>query len=178
MSKIGTDIEHLQHVISEVLLNEWEAQGHSMSGKIVKEIEYQVKQETNKLILSGFMYPYGSIVAAGTPSSKIPFSGRTGRGGHSLYIEALQSYVKNRMNIQDEKKSLSVAFAIAHTQKNEGMPTKASYRFSSNGRRKDWVEGGLKNDKVTEAISELAHNVLSVNLDVIINKWQIELNKN
>lgn len=175
---IGTDIEHLQHVISEALMNEWDAQGHYMNGKIVKEIEYQVKQETNKLILSGFMYPYGSIVAAGTPASKIPFSGRTGRGGKSLYIEALQSYVKNRMNIQDDKKSLSVAFAIAHTQKNQGMPTKGSYSFSKNGKRTDWIEGGLKDDKVTEAISELAHNVLSVSLDVIINKWQVELNKN
>ena len=36
------------------------------------------------------------------------------------------------------KNPLGAAFAIAKTQKREGMPTKGSYKFSSNGRRKNW----------------------------------------
>ncbi len=52
---IFTDTERLQQVITEALLNEWEAQGHSMTGKIVKDIEWKVKQEVEKLTLSGYL---------------------------------------------------------------------------------------------------------------------------
>jgi hypothetical protein len=179
MAQIGTNIERLQQVLSESLMNEWEAQGHSMSGKVVKDLEFKTKQEANKLILEGFMYPYGSIQAAGVSASKIPYSGRTGRGGTSQYIQALQNYVKQRMNIPDEKKSLGIAFAIAATHKKEGMPSKGSYAYSSTGKRLVWIEEAFKNneDKIMEAISEMSYNLLSVQLDVILNKWQIEINK-
>jgi len=176
---IYNDIEKLESVISEVLLNEWEAQGHSMGGKVVKDIEYQSKIETNRIILSGFMYPYGNIQAAGVPSSKIPYSGHSKRGGTSLYITALQNYVKNRMGISDEKKSKGIAFAIAETQKKQGMPTRGSYRFSRTGKRTEWVSDALKrDDKITNAVSELAFNVMRVQFDALIDKWQVELNKN
>jgi hypothetical protein len=180
VATIATAVEKLEQIISEVLLNEWEAQGHSMGGKIVKDIEYKVKQETNKLILSGFMYPYGNIIAAGTPEHKIPYSGRTGRGGTSLYIQALQRYVKAKMNIDDEKKSLSIAFAIATSQKKYGMPTPRSYSFSSTGKRRDWIEEAFKKnqDRIGEAISEMAFDVITVQFDVILAKWQQEINKN
>lgn len=176
---IATDIERLEQVLSEALMNEWEAQGHSMTGKVVKEIEYKVKQDVNTLILSGMMFPYGSIQAAGVNAAKIPYSGRSGRGGTSLYIAALQDYVKNRMNISDEKKSLSIAFAIAATQKKEGMPTSGSYKYSSTGKRTAWVEDAFKKneDKITEAISAMSYNLLTIQLDVLLTKWQIELNK-
>jgi hypothetical protein len=176
---IGTLIEHLEQVVSEVLANEWEAQGHHMNGAVVRDIEYVAKYETNKILLSGLMYPYGMIIAAGTPENKIPFSGRTGRGGTSLYIAALQNYAKARMGVTDEKKSLSIAFAIATKQKAMGMPTPGSYRFSSTGKRKDWIELAFKNneDKITEAIRQMGVNVVSANIDVMLAKWNVLLNQ-
>jgi hypothetical protein len=174
---IATPIEHLQQVISEVLMDEWEAQGHKMTGDVVKEIDYQVKFNTNNIILSGLMFPYGSIQAAGITASRIPYGGRTGRGGKSAYISALQDYVKKRMGITDEKKSKSIAFAIATEHKKKGMPTDGSFRFSKNGRRKDWIEFALQSDKVTEAISEMAEGIITANIDVMITNWNIELNK-
>jgi hypothetical protein len=175
---IATQIERLEQVITESLLNEWEAQGHSMTGKIVRDIEYKVKEETNRMILQGFMYPYGNIIAAGISESKIPYSGRTGRGGTSLYIQALQNYAKVRMGISDEKKSLSIAFAIATSQKKHGMPTPRSYNYSSTGKRRDWIEEALKNNeqRIMEVISEMSYNMLSVQLDAILAKWQVQLN--
>jgi hypothetical protein len=99
--------------------------------------------------------------------------------GTSLYIQAIQEWVKNRMNISDSKKSLSIAFAIATTQKKYGMPTPASVFYSKTGKRTEWIEEAFKRDesKIGEAISNMAFNMLIVNLDVILNKWQIELNK-
>jgi hypothetical protein len=160
-------------------MDEWEAQGHKMSGKVYKEIEYQVKQTVDTLTLSGFMPFYGNIIAAGVKSGKIPYSGRTGRGGVSKYIQALQRYAQARMGIEDEKKSLSVAFAIATVQKKGGMPTQGSYKYTSTGKRTDWVEEAFKKneDKITEAVRDMSRDVLSVKLDVLIAQWQIALSK-
>lgn len=175
---IATHVEHLQHVLSELLMEEFEAQGHSMTGKLIKDIEYKVKQETTKLTLSGYAYIYGNILAAGTKAAKIPYGGRTGRGGTSLYILALQNYVKQRMNIQDEQKSKSIAFAIATEQKKHGMPTPGSHRFTTTGKRTDFVEEAFRKgeDRITEAVSQMAFNLLTVNFDVLLNKWQTEIN--
>ena len=180
MSEIAVITTNLEHVLSKALQDEWEAQGHSMNNKIIDTIEYVVKQETNSLTLSGMIYPYGNILAAGTKSSKIPYSGRTGRGGTSLYIQALQNYVKLRMHISDEKKSKSIAFAIATEQKKHGMPTPGSYSFTSTGHRLQWVEDAFKRseDKIVEAIREMTFNLLSINIDVLLNKWNALLNSN
>jgi len=176
---IATDIEKLQHVLNEALMDEFEAQGHRMTGKVVQDIEYVVKQHTDMISIAGMMYPYANYLAAGTSAGKIPFSGRTGSGGTSLYIEALKNYARQRMGIENDKKALSVAFAIAHTQKKQGMPTQGSYRFSRTGKRTEWVGDALKNneDKISEVISSMAFNLLTVKLDVLIKKWQIELNR-
>ena len=184
MADILTYVDKLEHVLTKALAEEWKAQGHEMNGKIVDTIDYVVKQETNALTVSGMMYPYGMIIAAGTDSSKIPYSGRTGRGGTSLYIQALQNYVKQRMRITDEKKSLSIAFAIAHTQKFsgdwKGMPTRGSYAYSKTGKRLAWIEEAFKHneDRIIETVREMCYELLSLNFDVILTKWQAELNKN
>ena len=182
MATIATDLEHLEHVLSEALANEWEAQGHHMTGKIVKDIEYVTKQEANKITLSGMIYAYGNIQASGVNSDKIPFSGTAkrgqGTGGISKYIQALKKYAEIRMNIP-ENKSLGVAFAIAKTQKKEGMPTRGSYTYSNTGKRTEWIEDAFKRDedKITEAIREMCYNLLSVQIDTLLKKWNIELNK-
>lgn len=184
MAEILTNIDKLKNVLTKALSDEWIAQGHSMNNTIIDNIEYVVKQETNKLTISGMMYVYGNIIAAGVMSSKIPYGGRTGRGGTSLYIKALQDYVKARMNIQDEQKSKSIAFAIAQTQKFSGdtwgMPTRGSYAYTKTGKRLEWIEEAFKHneDKIIESIREMCFNLLSVNFDVILAKWQAELNKN
>lgn len=176
---IQTDISKLEDVLNEALMEEFEAQGHKMTGKLIQDIEYVVKTEVDRLTISGYMYPYANYLAAGVKSSKVPFSGRTGRGGTSLYIEALKNYAKQRMSIDNEKKALSVAFAIAHTQKKHGMPTPGSYKYSGTGKRTEFVGDAFKNneDKITEVIEEMAFNMLTVKLDTMIEKWQIELIK-
>jgi len=174
-----TDVEKLQQTLSEILMDEWESQGHSMTGKVVKEIEYQIKQDATSLTLLGLAPFYGNIIAAGVKPARIPYSGRSGRGGVSKYIQGLQNYVKARMNISDDRKSLGIAFAIANTHKKEGMPTNRSYSFSTTGKRKDWIEEAFRKneDRITEAVREWATELISVHLDATLAKWQIELNK-
>jgi hypothetical protein len=178
MVEIATITTKLQNVLTKALTDEWKAQGHEMSGSIVENIDYVVKQEIDRLTISGMMYFYGNIIASGVMSSKIPYGGRTGRGGTSLYIKVLQDYVKARMHITDEQKSKSIAFAIAQTQKFSGdawgMPTRGSYAYTKTGKRLEWIEESFKHneDKIVETIREMCFNLLSVNFDVILAKWQ------
>jgi hypothetical protein len=180
-----TGIEKVKQVLSKALQDEWEAQGHSMTNKIIETIDYVVKQETDAMTISGMMYPYGAIIAAGVTSSKIPYSGHKGKGhggGTSQYIQGIQSFVKLRMRITDEKKSLGIAFAIAQTQKYSGdwmgMPTRGSYAFTKTGKRLAWIEEAFKHNEglITEVIQEMCWNVLSINFNVILNQWNKQLN--
>ncbi|TSA56912.1 hypothetical protein D4R42_02635 [bacterium] len=174
-----TGIDRLQAILNEALLEEWEAQGHSINGAVVREIDYRVTQTVNEVILSGYMPFYGNIIARGVKPGNIPYSGRSGRGGTSKYIQALQRYAQLRMGL-DEKESLGVAFAIANTQKKSGMPTPGSYRYSSTGKRTGWVEEALRRgeDKLTITVRELTNNYISINIDALLAKWQVELSKN
>lgn len=161
--------EELEKVLTEMLMKEWEAQGHSMTGKVITDIEYVVKQETRGVSIEGYMYPYANYQAHGAkwPGKRPP-------------IAPLQEYVKNRMGITDEKKSKSIAFAIAATLKKEGLPTSGGMRYSSTGTRKDFIGEAFRKgeDKLIEKVREMMFAVMEVQLDVLISKWQIELNKN
>ena len=172
-------LENLKKVISKVLLEEFTAQGHTMTGKVVKDIEYQKEYKGNFLHISGFMYPYGMIVQAGVTSDKIPYdpSKRTG-AGTSKYIQALMLYAKQRMGARSEQNAKSIAFAIARTHKKEGMPTKGSYKFSKTGKRKDWIIEAMdrKQDEITKAVMEVAEQAITVTFDLMITKYQTKLN--
>lgn len=175
---IYTEIEKLQLVLTELLREEFEAQGHTMTNKLIEDIEYKVRFEIETIIIEGAMYPYGSILNAGVKPGKVPFSGTGKKGGVSLYIKALQKYAMLRMNIGDDREALGVAFAIAHTQRREGMPTYDSYRFSSTGKRMDWIEEALRKERLTQAVTTLSFNIYSMDIDTFIKKWNVELNKN
>lgn len=165
---IQTPTDRLQQVISELLLNEWEAQGHSMTGKVVKDIEYVSKYEADKLILMGMIYPYGKYQATGAtwPNRKPP-------------IDPLQRWVKARMGISDEKKSRSIAFAISAELKKNGMPTSNSASYSSTGKRTAWIEDALKKgeDRIVEAISDMYWNKLNIEMDALTDRWNREFNR-
>ena len=106
MAEIITYVDKIENVLLEVLEAEWKAQGREMNGAIIRDMEFKIDHKEDTLTISGYIYLYGNIIAAGTSSGKIPFSGRTGSGGTSKYIEGLKNYAKARMAIADEKKAL------------------------------------------------------------------------
>lgn len=119
-----------------VLLNEglrkaFREQGHTLTGGWERSINATVSG--NHII--GEANYYGGILDSGVTPGRIPFGGaRSGpAGGKSKYIQALYLYWKQR-GLPD-KQAMSAAFATAHKQKTEGMPTAASNRFSSTGKR-------------------------------------------
>jgi hypothetical protein len=101
-----------------------------------------IKFEINTLVIEGLVPDYMAINNQGVPANKIPYYPGSGRKT-SKYIDGLIEYAKKRMGKSD-KEAKSVAFAIASKHKREGMPTKASARFSSTGRRTGFIEIALE----------------------------------
>jgi hypothetical protein len=161
-------IEQLQKILSEILLKEWEAQGHSMTGKVVKEIEYLSKQTADGLVIEGYMAPYANYQAHGAkwPNKRPP-------------IAPLQRYVQQRMGITDEKKSKSIAFAIAANLVKEGLPTEGGMKYTTTGTRRDFIGEALRKneDRISEEVSKLAFEQMSIKFDTIIDRWNTELNR-
>lgn len=137
------DIDGLKKFIESELMKTFKAQGHFMTGDLIDSIKWEVEQNAETLLISMFMKTYGIYLDAGVKSSKIPYTEGSG-DKYSKYIQGMIGYVKSRIT-SDNRKAKSIAFAIAKTQKKEGMPTRASYRFTSNGYRTRFMTTTIQN---------------------------------
>ena len=123
-------------------------QGHKLTGKLYQSAEIKQKTEEAGALIEAYYEDYAGAVNNGVAASRIPYSGISGRGGKSKYIEALVLYAQKR-GMTNPK---SAAFAIAAKHKKEGMCTNASKRFSKNGKRTGAFDDVLENTKITDMI--------------------------
>lgn len=160
-------------IISEIK-KELKAQGHYASGKSFEQISGLVEANINGLVKAYVLVPeHLLILDKGVKPSRVPFSRsrrRRGRGGSSKYIGALIDWLKIVEPSLSAKERKGRAFAIAYTAKAEGHPTQGSYRFSSNGRRKDWTKYAIDEnvDRATEIINygRIVEAIISDGLDI------------
>ena len=155
--------------LKKSLLQTWTDQGHFMNGNIISTMEFVVNSTDKYIDIIGMINKYGGYLESGVDKSKIPFTPPSGRGGKSLYIQALARYAQLKMHVS-EKESLGVAFAIAYTQKREGMPTRGSYAFTKTGKRTQWIQDTLKDkgDLISQFILDNFGQVLSTQIDNMI----------
>lgn len=136
--------------IEALIADQFEQQGHNMSGKFADSLRHEITESNgNRIIwiIDGTDQAYGKILNEGVEASRIPYLPQSERkargyersGGTSKYIQGLINFAKVRIGASD-KDAISIAFAIANTQAKEGMPTKGSYQFSKTGQRKGFVE--------------------------------------
>ena len=131
-------VAKLIRVIVDAVAAEWKAQGHNLTGQAIQEIEPVVSDMLNGVQIDVMVLDYMSINNTGVPAKNIPY--RRGSGAkESEYISGLIQYAKRRFQVGD-KEAKQIAFAIATRHKREGMPTKASARFSSTGKRTGFFE--------------------------------------
>jgi hypothetical protein len=101
----------------------------------------------------------------GVTAARIPYTPGSGRKT-SKYIDGLINYVKLRMGKSD-KEAKGIAFAIASRHKKEGMPTKASAKFSSTGKRTGFIDEALtgKEQQFAEMIELAVAEAFNVTID-------------
>ena len=144
-------LETLAAEVQQLIIDEWTKQGHHLTGAFEKAMYYEIEQGESITIkfYDGTERGYGAILNRGVPAERIPFYPGSGRK-YSKYIAGLARYAKLRMGASD-KDALSIAFAIAYKHKAEGMPTRDSSRYSSTGKRTEFVQDSTKDiDQVVE----------------------------
>lgn len=126
------------------------AQGHKASGRGIESVEAKITSANLERLVGVILandYLVGPV-DKGVKSSRVPFGGRSSEGT-SLYIQGLLNWARIVKPSLSEKERTSFVFAVAKTQKREGIPTRGAYSYTSNGRRTGWIENGIEKNAET-----------------------------
>lgn len=157
--------EAIAPIVVRVLQEEYALQGHTLTGKLAQSISINAKENATGAVLEVLMLEYGVYLSRGVPASKIPYSPGSGARS-SKYIAGLTAYAQQRFSV-GQKEATRIAFAIARKHKEDGMPTKASFAFSRNGRRTGAIEMAFQDalpelqNKLAPLVSDLAFNLIT-----------------
>lgn len=136
-TNIDDAVRRGMQLIVDELKEEMRAQGHVLTGSLLRSLEVDVSFERDGVRGVLKWSEYGNYLERGVKAAQIPF--RRGSGARvSKYIQGLIRFFELRG--LNEREAKSAAFATANKHKREGMPTRSSYRFSSNGRRTGMIE--------------------------------------
>lgn len=136
-------------------------QGHYNRGKLDRSMEYKMYYFAMRATVTFFMEEYGIALNSGIPANRIPFTSGSGKTD-SQYIKGLIDFFISK-GFGEE--AVSMAFRTAFVHKKEGMPTKASSRFSKNGKRVGFVEDAYgRNEKM---IVEKLESI--IDMDLLVN---------
>lgn len=134
-------------------------QGHNMTGALSKSVEHKERITTDGVVIQFLLNDYGVPVNNGIIPARIPYGSFTG-AKVSKYIQGLKRFAKIRFRVT-EKQALGIAFAIANKHKKEGLPTRGSYRYSKNGKRKNYIEDAilLRTKQIEQLIGDLENEL-------------------
>ena len=130
-------------VLSDGVRQELRDQGHVATGALDRGLRPEVTYKGGALSLSVVAPAHIDFVNKGT---RPRFVSRK-------QVDALETWVGVKMGITG-RKARGIAFAIARKHVQEGSPTRASYRFSKNGRRLSAVKFGT-NAVIGDALKKL-----------------------
>lgn len=160
-------LEQIASLALQAVAIEWKAQGHNLTGKAIREMETRIVEKGNITVIEGYVIDYMATINAGVTASRIPYTRGSGARS-SQYIKGLTDYVKRRMGKSD-KEAQRIAFAIASRHKKEGMPTKASRRFSKTGKRTGFIEQALED--VEPQLLELIERGIEESIIFVIDSF-------
>lgn len=141
--------------LQKALRAELKVQGHVLTGNLSDSIEYEITIDRNEAVGRMYFAEYGGFVEVGVSAENIPFGGRSGSGGTSRYIQGLISFWEGRG--LSGREAIGAAFATAQVHKREGMPSRASYQYSSSGERTGFARTVIEDntERIGQTISEL-----------------------
>jgi len=154
MSIVET-LESVLKLIQDELRAELAAQGHRLTGALENSLQYKIEVKSTVAIGRIYSEDYGIFVELGVSPERIPFGkGKGGGKKTSYYIQGLIAFWEKRG--LSGREAISAAFATAHVHAREGMPSRASYRFSSTGQRTGFVKAVTERnlDRIGDIIAE------------------------
>lgn len=174
--RVQTIIDSRTNVFIKEVQKELLDQGHVNTGKLRDSIRKEVERFPGLIRVTVFMLEYGFAIDKGIKPDRIPYSGFSGSGGTSDYIQGLQDYFITKGLSTDN--ALSAAFATANKHKQEGMPTKASFRFSNNGKRTGFFSDPLqKLRRELEVLNSEIASQITLSVREVFKRHQGEFEK-
>ena len=159
-------IEIISDLIKQDISTKLKEQGHNNTGSLLNSISYKITQTADSIITDFYMNNYGNIVDFGVRANRIPY--RRGSGAKkSKYIDGLINYFQSKGLSDAESKR--AAFATATIHKRDGMPTKASSRFSKTGERTGFITKVIDSDNPYNIMLHEFELKLDTYIDDLIN---------
>lgn len=159
--------------LMQVVRDELAEQGHTLTGRLSRSIQADITVSLRDGIAKADVYleDYGLAVNNGVAAGRIPYNPNVRTGaGTSKYIQGLISFFLKRGLTSENARG--AAFATARKHAREGMPTRNSYRFSSNGRRTGFLEAAKTQEANAKFLEILKlSTVLGAILDEIVIKY-------
>lgn len=161
--ELFNDVMTLMNEVKDLYIQELTAQGHNNTGNLMRSAETSVTFEglsvKGKLLLAG----YFEFLERRLPPSQVPYRRGSGRK-KSKVVQALFKYFQQR-GVRDFK---GATFGTLNKWKSEnGRPTRASRRFSSNGRRLRPL--GVVLDRLDKKVEELLQTRAARGLEAVLN---------
>lgn len=117
------------------------AQGYKFTGRLINSLEAKIIKMPGEWRIDFYVESYGIIRDRGVKGSRIPYTPGQRIAQRSKFIESLLRWVKRKLRLRG-RAAKSATFRIAAVQSREGSPTRGSFRFSSNNRRRGWIQAG------------------------------------
>ena len=158
--------------ITSLFIDELQAQGHKATGRLIASVVAKVSSVLDSIDLALSHLDYGIIVNTGLPANRVPYSRGSG-AKTSKFIDALMDWIRLKGIAGGLDKTVrSVAFAMATAMKRDGIPTKGSYRFTSNGRRTMWIDYVYNKYNVSwqDQVAELSADYIEMAFDAMLEK--------
>jgi hypothetical protein len=154
-------IQQLDEQLERNLKKELRDQGHYLTGRLEASIAPKFISGPNGATLEIHALDYINELETGIPPEHIDVN-------DIKYIQGLTEYAKKRFHISSDRQATRVALRIAAKHRQEGMPTQASYQYSSTGERTEAIQTSY--DEHAKENEQLIEDGWSKELDQLIDE--------
>ena len=144
------DLKRITDLIIAMLKAELIMQGHKDTGALIDSFEGKIMELPKSIVLEILMDKHGEYVNDGRRKAKSE--------KEYVPIGVLIDWVERKGIASGDKDVKNAAFAIRQKIYKEGSPTKGSFQFSKNGRRKGFIDFVIEN-KLDFVYTELEKQV-------------------
>ncbi len=147
LSEVLPNLNELGESLTAAIVNEMTQQGHRATGAMVESVHFKVVQLLGGVELQVLYMDYGRYVELGRRA-----------GAKRIPLDILMNWIRIKQIAVEYKEVKRVAFLIQRKIFQEGSPTRGSFAFSNNGRRKEFQLQVLSDN--TDFIKEKAAEIM------------------
>ena len=137
--ELNNALEDLLNAFIVEIRKQYALQGHILTGRLANSMRYEITQEDVRLIGKIFMEEYGLDLNNGVRAKAIPFGNN--QAARDYRAGLMRFWMLRGLSFAGAKRA---AYFTHKKHREEGMPTKASSRFSKNGKRVGALDDAIK----------------------------------